>query len=59
MKVLHCQDAGFNCAAVIKAESEDEILKQAADHAAAVHQVEVTPKMAAQIRTLIKEENEA
>ena len=59
MKVLHCQDAGFNCAAVIKAESEDEILKQAAEHAAAVHQVEVTPQMAAQIRTLIKEENEA
>lgn len=57
MKVLHCQDAGFECPAVIKAESENEILTQAAEHAATVHQVEVTPQMAEQIRALIKEEN--
>jgi predicted small metal-binding protein len=57
MKILHCQDAGFNCTAVIKAESEEEILQQAARHAAMVHHVEVTPAMAAQIRTLIKDDN--
>ena len=57
MKTFRCQDAGFDCNAVIKAESEDEILKQAAQHAATVHQVEVSPAMAAQIRSLIKDDN--
>jgi predicted small metal-binding protein len=56
MKVLYCQDAGFECAKVIKAETEEEVMQQAAQHAAAVHQVQVTPQMAAQIRPLIREE---
>lgn len=57
MKVLHCSDAGFDCSKVIKAESEEEVLQQAAVHAKSVHQVDVTPQMAEQIRTLIKEES--
>jgi predicted small metal-binding protein len=56
MKVLYCRDAGFECAKVIKAETEEEVMQQAAEHAAAVHQVQVTPQMAAQIRPLIREE---
>lgn len=56
MKTLHCSDAGFDCTGVIKGNTEEEILQQAAEHARAIHQVEVTPEMAATIRTLIKEE---
>ncbi|WP_247235340.1 DUF1059 domain-containing protein [Telluribacter sp. SYSU D00476] len=56
MKVLHCQDVGFDCPGVIKAESEDQVLQMAAQHASQVHQVQVTPEMAEQIKTLIKEE---
>lgn len=56
MKTLHCSDAGFDCKAVVQANTEEEVLQQAAEHARTVHHVEVTPEMAAQIKTLIKEE---
>lgn len=58
MKTLHCSDAGFDCQAVIHASTTEEILQQAAKHAAEVHGVDVTPEMAAQIVTLIREEKE-
>ncbi|WP_066406393.1 DUF1059 domain-containing protein [Flavisolibacter tropicus] len=56
MKTLHCADAGFDCKAVIHADTEEEVLTQATEHAREVHGVEVTPEMAEQLRTLIKEE---
>lgn len=56
MKTLHCSDAGFDCQGVIQASTEEEVLTQAAEHAREVHGVEVTPEMADQLRTLIKEE---
>jgi predicted small metal-binding protein len=34
---LHCRDVGFDCDAVVTAESDDEILAQVAAHAKAVH----------------------
>ncbi|MDB5025887.1 MAG: hypothetical protein JWP78_3642 [Mucilaginibacter sp.] len=55
MKTLHCADAGFDCKAVIQADTEEEVLNQAAEHAKTVHNVSVTPEMAEQIKTLIKE----
>jgi predicted small metal-binding protein len=59
MKTLHCSDAGFDCKAVIQAETDEEILKQAAKHALDVHKTVVTEEMARQIKTLIKEEQPA
>ncbi|GEO05151.1 hypothetical protein AAE02nite_28150 [Adhaeribacter aerolatus] len=56
MKVLKCREVGFDCNAVIRAENENEILQQAAQHARNVHGVEVTPEMAQQVKTLIREE---
>ncbi len=56
MKTLHCADAGFDCKAVLKANTDEEILAGAAEHALAVHGVSVTAEMAAQIKGLIKEE---
>jgi predicted small metal-binding protein len=58
MKILHCRDAGFDCQAVVRANTEEEVLKQAAQHALEVHGVSVTPELAEQLKTLIKEENE-
>jgi predicted small metal-binding protein len=58
MKILHCSDAGFDCKAVVRANTEEEVLKKAAEHAQTVHGVTLTPEMAAQIKTLIKEEEE-
>jgi predicted small metal-binding protein len=57
MKTLHCSDAGFDCAGVIKATTDEEVLTLAAEHAQSVHGVNVTPELAEQLKTLIKEEN--
>lgn len=56
MKVLRCADVGFDCAGVIKAETEDELLRQAAMHAQQVHQVVVTPEIVAKVRSVITTE---
>lgn len=56
MKTLRCRDVGFDCEGVVKAATEEEVLQQAAQHALLVHQVAVTPEMAEQIKTLIKDE---
>ena len=37
MKELRCADVGFECDATIQADSEDEIMAQAAEHAQSVH----------------------
>lgn len=49
MKTLRCSDVGFDCAAVVTAETVEEVLAQAAAHAGEVHGVEVTPEMAEEI----------
>jgi predicted small metal-binding protein len=56
MKVLHCRDVGFDCEAVVRAENEEEVLQIAGQHAKSAHNVEVTPEMAKQISTLIRDE---
>lgn len=53
MRILNCRDAGFDCNAQIKAETDEEILAQAAEHAIAVHGVTVTSEMADSLRLLI------
>jgi predicted small metal-binding protein len=58
MKSLRCADLGFDCKAGVKANTDEEILAQAAKHAQEVHGVAVTPEMANQIKTKIKEEKE-
>jgi predicted small metal-binding protein len=58
MKTLRCADIGFDCTAVVKANTEEEVLKQAAEHALKVHGVTVTPEMAGEIKTKIKDEKE-
>jgi predicted small metal-binding protein len=59
MKVIRCRDAGFDCDGVIRADTEEELLQQAADHAQTDHNVTVTPEMAEQLRTLIQDETTA
>jgi predicted small metal-binding protein len=55
MKELKCRDAGFDCDGVIQGESVDEVMAQAGPHAKEVHGVDVTPEMAGQIRTLVRD----
>ena len=58
MKTLHCRDAGFDCEGVIRGNSENEVLNEAAQHALEVHGVEETPELAEQLKTLIKDEQQ-
>ncbi len=55
MKKLKCRDVGFDCEGEIEAATDEEVLAMASVHAAQVHQVNITPEMASQIRTLITE----
>ncbi len=58
MKTLHCRDAGFDCEGIIRGNSEDEVLNQAALHALEVHGVSVTSELAEKLKTLIKDEKQ-
>jgi len=55
MKTLNCADAGFTCEAVVTANTEEEVLTIAAEHARTVHGTIVTAEMAEQIKTLIRD----
>ena len=56
MKTLRCSDAGFDCQGELQAETVEEIMGQAAEHARTEHNTEVTPEMAEQIKSLIRDE---
>lgn len=54
MKELRCRDLGFDCDAVVQVETEEELLKQVAAHAKAVHGVKVTPEIVAEVKKHIR-----
>ncbi len=55
-KAVYCKDAGFSdCAAVMRGDTE-EVIQKAAEHGKSVHNLELTPELAQQVKTLIKEE---
>lgn len=55
-KVIYCKDTGLDCAEVLRGETEEEVLQKAAEHAKTVHNMDVTPEMAQQVRALIRDE---
>ena len=56
MKKLRCRDVGFDCDHEIVAESEGEILTQAAEHAQNVHGLkEVTPDVVEAVKGAIQD----
>ena len=56
-KVLRCKDVGMDCDFEARAETEEEILKQAAAHAAATHDMqEIPPDVLAKVRAAIRNE---
>ncbi len=53
-KVLRCKDIGMDCDFEVRAETEDEVLEQAAQHAAQVHEItEMTPDLVEKVRGAI------
>lgn len=55
-KILHCRDAGFDCDAVVRGETSEEILAQVRPHAAEAHSTTVDQDMEHQLAGLIREE---
>lgn len=55
--VLKCADAGFDCDAVFRSESEEDILAQAGEHAMHVHGItEITDDIVNMVKSNIKVE---
>jgi len=56
-KVLRCRHVGYDCEFVARAETEEELLKEAAAHLKAVHHVsEITEDHVQQARAQIRDE---
>lgn len=53
MYELRCRDVGFDCPGVVHGLTKEDVLKQAAAHAAETHNTQVTPAMAEQVAALI------
>ena len=54
--VLSCKDTGADCDFEVRAETEEELLQKAAQHAKEVHQMEVGPEMVEAVRKLVRRE---
>jgi predicted small metal-binding protein len=56
-KHLRCRDLGMNCDFEARGATEDDIMRQAADHAKRAHQIsEIPPELASQVRAAIRTE---
>ena len=56
-KVLHCRDVGFDCDGVCRADTEEEVLRMAAEHAKADHGItELTEEVVAKVKAAIRTE---
>ena len=58
-KVLRCRDLGTNCPKEIRAETEEELLKLAAEHAEKDHGISpamIPPSVLAMVKAAIKDE---
>ena len=55
MKELHCNEVGFACDAVVRAETEEEVLRQGAQHARDTHgMTNLDPDTVEKIRSKIR-----
>lgn len=53
---LRCKDVGFDCPGVLRSASRDELLQQAAAHAAEAHAVTVNPALAQTVMAAMRED---
>ncbi len=56
MKELRCRDAGADCNFVVRAQTEEELFKKAAEHGRKDHNMqELSEELKAKMRSLIRE----
>lgn len=49
MRELRCRDAGFDCDAVARGETDEDVFAQAGPHAQQEHGIEVTAELKQQL----------
>lgn len=55
-KVIRCRDVGFDCDSVIRADTEEEALRQAAQHARKAHGLEdLTDEVVAKVKAVMQD----
>lgn len=55
-KMLRCSDVGLDCDAVIRAETEGELMKKVAEHAKDAHgMTEISPETVAKVKAAIQD----
>ena len=55
-KVVKCREVGLDCNFVARADTEEEILKEIAEHAATTHGAKVMPEdVVARVRSVIRD----
>jgi predicted small metal-binding protein len=59
MKTLACGDLVAGCDAVVRAETEEEVLRIAAQHAVEAHGLTVDDGLVAAVKGAIREDEEA
>jgi predicted small metal-binding protein len=57
MKTIRCREAGFDCDYVVKGETEEEVMKNGAEHAIKEHNMkeeDITPEFKEKVRSLVR-----
>ena len=57
MKTITCREAGFECDYIVKGETEEEVMKNGAEHAIKDHNMiseDITPEFKEKVRALIR-----
>jgi predicted small metal-binding protein len=56
-KVLRCREVGLDCDFEARAETSEELFRQAAEHGKAAHGIrEVTPELVERMKKAVREE---
>ena len=56
-RVVSCKDVGVDCDFVMRGETDQDILQQAAEHARTAHNMtEIPPEVAEKLRVAIRDE---
>ncbi len=56
-KVIRCKEAGMDCDFVARGQSDDEVMRVAAEHGKQKHgMAQITPDLQQKIRSLIRNE---
>jgi predicted small metal-binding protein len=57
MKTITCREAGFECDYIVKGETEEEVMKNGAEHVIKDHHMrteDITPEFKEKVRALIR-----